>query len=198
MKYHPCAPAITELDAFVYFMCHFHWLLKGKRGKKGWRKEAETEISLKETIIFLSALELQTNNDTRKHSSIEATKALLFSPHGMSTTTVRGLCLCTLQRSAWMATGQIEPHLTCCPQALYSKQGNSPLRVTECGFGSSPSAFLASSWSSVINWADNLSNENSINSNRPRWGKLYTVERGEKNTHAGIIIPHLSYPTWKN
>lgn len=50
----------------------------------------------------------------------------------------------------------------------------------------------------VVNWADNLSNKNSINSNRPRWGKLYTVERGEKNTHAGIIIPHLSYPTWKN
>lgn len=94
---------------FRVFHVSFSLTSKRKAGKKGWRKEAETEISLKETIIFLSALEPQINNDTRKHGSIEATKALLFSPHGMSTTTVRGLCLRTLQRSAWMANGQIEP-----------------------------------------------------------------------------------------
>lgn len=182
MKYHPCAPAITELDAFVYFMCHFHWLLKGKRGKKGWRKEAETEISLKETIIFLSALEPQTNNDTRKHSSIEATKALLFSPHGMSTTTVRGLCLRTLQRSAWMATGQIEPTWSVVPRLSTPSKETAHYRWQNVAL----EAPLQLSWllrdQAVVNWADNLSNENSINSNRPRWGKLYTVERGEK-TH---------------
>lgn len=44
----------------------------------------------------------------------------------------------------------------------------------------------------VINWADNLGNKNAINSNRPRWGKLYTVERGEKHTCRNNNPPSLS------
>lgn len=113
---------------------------------------------------------------------MEATKALLCSPHGMTRATARALCLRALQRSAWTATDRIEPHLTCCPQALYPnlQARNQPTMAVAL------EAPLQLSWrlldQAVINWADNLSNKNAINRNRPSGSKLYTAERGEE-TH---------------
>lgn len=35
MEYHFCALVITELNSFMYFMCHFLWLLKEKGEEEG-------------------------------------------------------------------------------------------------------------------------------------------------------------------
>lgn len=167
---------------FRVFHVSFSLTSKRKAGKKGVEEGGRNWDFLEGNHHFPVSPWTTTNNDTRKHRSIEATKALLFSPHGMSTTTVRGLCLHTLQRSAWMATDQIEPTWPVVPRL------STPSKET-AHYGWQNGALeapLQISWllrdQAVINWSDNLSNENSINSNRPRWGKLYTVERGEK-TH---------------
>lgn len=39
MEYHLWAPVNIELDPLMYFMCHFHWLLKEKGGEEGVEEE---------------------------------------------------------------------------------------------------------------------------------------------------------------